>query len=108
MRKPIHEKNGEISTHILTRRMTCSKNTIQVILQHFNSHPHKEDDRTAAAGTESKQYFNSHPHKEDDEKKGGRNAMELISTHILTRRMTTGDWEGCWNAVFQLTSSQGG
>ena len=75
-------------------------------------------------------YFNSHPHKEDDIERGERSMAVIISTHILTRRMTesycyvlfvvsisthiltrrmTTDWiQVGADLIFQLTSSQGG
>ena len=56
-----------ISTHILTRRMTLLAAAIHLHDLHFNSHPHKEDDL-------DERYAIGH---------GIR-----ISTHILTRRMT--------------------
>ena len=33
-----------LSTHILTRRMTCDDAYVQYAEIPFNSHPHKEDD----------------------------------------------------------------
>ena len=57
----------EISTHILTKRMTAP--TIHSV--------------------STQKYFNSHPHEEDDEAEVDENGEELsISTHILTKRMT--------------------
>ena len=56
----------DISTHILTRRMTWSLSKACILQWYFNSHPHKEDDR----------YCVSNFH------------CFIISTHILTRRMT--------------------
>ena len=55
----------EISTHILTKRMTRTNQT-NSDNHHFNSHPHEEDDRT---------YFMCQD-------------CSTISTHILTKRMT--------------------
>ena len=34
-------------------------------------------------------YFNSHPHKEDDSKSEVSRIWDAISTHILTKRMTS-------------------
>ena len=36
--------NIPLSTHILTRRMTVAFHVFLLCLQPFNSHPHKEDD----------------------------------------------------------------
>ena len=55
-----------ISTHILTKRMTCFR---QLPSTYFL-------------------YFNSHPHEEDDTKSDAKFDIEDISTHILTKRMT--------------------
>ena len=76
----------DLSTHILTRRMT---------VLHIHSHH----------STES---FNSHPHKEDDVNHCGSNVYGRLSTHILTRRMTPKKYTAITDATFQLTSSQGG
>ena len=58
---------NDISTHILTKRMTPA-NLSQSALS---------------------PYFNSHPHEEDDVNTTSRLAHFGISTHILTKRMTT-------------------
>ena len=77
---------------------------------YFNSHPHKEDDPTERFAHHShipfqltssqggwrhgcrtvlsRTYFNSHPHKEDDSRMVELLLWTIISTHILTRRMT--------------------
>ena len=34
--------------------------------EHFNSHPHEEDDLTSFMESVEIAYFNSHPHEEDD------------------------------------------
>ena len=99
-----------ISTHILTKRMTSFPRTCQCIhhfnshpheeddyvktcnlrtLTHFNSHPHEEDDCFSPTFTHEHEYFNSHPHEEDDDIFYGDSADWDISTHILTKRMTT-------------------
>ena len=80
---------------------------------HFNSHPHEEDD-FAEAGKRYRylisthiltkrmtdryiqlcymfQYFNSHPHEEDDNFNNLLRSGIDISTHILTKRMTEVD-----------------
>ena len=75
-----------LSTHILTRRMTVMKQTVFMMKQSFNSHPHKEDD---CAGNDRWHDYS-------------------LSTHILTRRMTWQHLELMQGRFFQLTSSQGG
>ena len=57
---------SSLSTHILTRRMT------QIICRDFICN----------------QSFNSHPHKEDDQGGAYEGRCHCLSTHILTRRMT--------------------
>ena len=55
----------------------------------FNSHPHEEDDSLLLSDWQHMWYFNSHPHEEDDYLIGCINEHKKISTHILTKRMTT-------------------
>ena len=77
-----------ISTHILTKRMTCkyvSTSGIEIFqltssrrgwprcqrvhhcgISHFNSHPHEEDDGKFQRRSSRRGHFNSHPHEEDD------------------------------------------
>ena len=55
---------------------------------YFNSHPHEEDDKNCFCHAEWKLYFNSHPHEEDDWCFFLLRLFIIISTHILTRRMT--------------------
>ena len=52
--------------------------------------------------------FNSHPHEEDDESERFQLSWQVISTHILTRRMTATLKYSKRMKRFQLTSSQGG
>ena len=57
--------------------------------QHFNSHPHEEDDTGCPVNEGvSSLNFNSHPHEEDDGRNAGFRKKYRISTHILTKRMT--------------------
>ena len=80
-------------------------------VMHFNSHPHEEDDEADCSSgvaaivfqlTSSRRgwlvreafiyytsHFNSHPHEEDDNVHWWRCCISEISTHILTKRMTT-------------------
>ena len=74
----------------------------------FNSHPHKEDDRAISCLFAIVKPFNSHPHKEDDFLTHHQLQHSCLSTHILTRRMTSSLPETGGVYVFQLTSSQGG
>ena len=76
----------EISTHILTKRMT-------VYQMHHADHQN---------------HFNSHPHEEDDcfTKRNFTNGS--ISTHILTKRMTMYFAPVAFALIFQLTSSRRG
>ena len=62
--------------------------------QYFNSHPHEEDDTVSHLDMYVHMYFNSHPHEEDDIWSIGGKGHAGISTHILTRRMTTTDHGG--------------
>ena len=101
--KPYHI----ISTHILTRRMTIPlekmkfRNTFQLTSSRGGWLP-------TTFAVLNFLYFNSHPHEEDDFDSRTRNRRNIISTHILTRRMTPRYFRdvGLW--VFQLTSSRGG
>ena len=77
-----------ISTHILTKRMTAKEAGELVIEGNFNSHPHEEDDGRHYERRKRICYFNSHPHEEDDHENQIYLSMTDISTHILTKRMT--------------------
>ena len=59
---------------------------------HFNSHPHEEDDVLVFYKPAILVYFNSHPHEEDDESYRENPVFRVISTHILTKRMTRWKW----------------
>ena len=98
-----------ISTHILTKRMTSmgyKKKQVSIFqltssrrgwlywwrfktgTQHFNSHPHEEDDLSMIYSSSTNEHFNSHPHEEDDYFLKLSHNHRNISTHILTKRMT--------------------
>ena len=103
------EVHWGISTHILTKRMTFTCPCTHNITFYFNSHPHEEDDGQWGNITGNYGNFNSHPHEEDDgilsflwKTSAG------ISTHILTKRMTTRLVTLCLSFRFQLTSSRRG
>ena len=55
-----------ISTHILTKRMTMQHERCMLWESNFNSHPHEEDDYPRPFFPFISEYFNSHPHEEDD------------------------------------------
>ena len=59
------------------------------LMRYFNSHPHEEDDCQMNWQELIHWNFNSHPHEEDDEENIEAKKMAVISTHILTKRMTT-------------------
>ena len=76
-----------ISTHILVKRMTmfvCLPG-IRSIFQLTSS---QGGWRTLLLLHHSVQHFNSHPHEEDDRSLGYWYMVLFFSTHILTRRMT--------------------
>ena len=100
-----------ISTHILTKRMTTLQQLVRLSERYFNSHPHEEDDWKENGYKYGTHYFNSHPHEEDDchthfcmaeTRNFNSHPHEeddhefvfihcfcpIISTHILTKRMT--------------------
>ena len=75
--------NG-ISTHILTKRMTGPLDEISAMCADFNSHPHEEDDDLERTGKQCRGDFNSHPHEEDDEDEitelNGKRVFQLTSS----------------------------
>ena len=120
----------DISTHILTKRMTLWRHGITVLSIYFNSHPHEEDDCNVFVSvvtisrfqlTSSRRgwpiflfvlsrsdNFNSHPHEEDDCDPVVQPYFGIISTHILTKRMTCLVVRQVYGTIFQLTSSRRG
>ena len=82
----LKEDLSNISTHSLTRRLTCGLSGEKDNL-YFNSQPHKEADYQSDTGTISYSNFNSQPHKEADN--------ILCTVYVLL-------------ILFQLTASQGG
>ena len=106
---PVLWWHGIISTHILTKRMTfslsstvSSNDAFQLTssrrgwhaLEHYSQHFSKN--------------FNSHPHEEDDFISTPFSGGNYISTHILTKRMTTRIFVQIRILRFQLTSSRRG
>ena len=63
--------------------------TASIAIEYFNSHPHEEDDIYATDNVIDNIHFNSHPHEEDDSTSSLLFSKKSISTHILTKRMTT-------------------
>ena len=57
--------------------------------QNFNSQPHKEADESKLKYPATRRHFNSQPHKEADETYKNGAKVQEISTHSLTRRLTT-------------------
>ena len=99
---------GVISTHILTKRMTFPPRLSYQLDNHFNSHPHEEDD-FAEAGKRYRYLISTHILTKRMTKffiKEGRG--NGISTHILTKRMTKESVNNIANVIFQLTSSRRG
>ena len=84
---PHLHSNPDISTHILTKRMTRFLNTTSCA---YNISTHILTKRMTLTGYQHvpDRYFNSHPHEEDDDYSLDEITNRCISTHILTKRMT--------------------
>ena len=99
----------DISTHILTKRMTWCWGGRCNGADHFNSHPHEEDDPCSGIKCRLQDHFNSHPHEEDDYLlKQGRDSDILFQ---LTSSRRGWQIKAVFNrmfGVFQLTSSRRG
>ena len=96
-----------ISTHILTRRMTllwciCCGSMVFQLTSSRGGWPSFMNTPNPF------QNFNSHPHEEDDGSTSFSYPTLIISTHILTRRMTMKVENHYTFMIFQLTSSRGG
>ena len=98
-----------ISTHILTKRMTMSFlpfAAIRIISTHILT---KRMTMTTMSSNRPQSHFNSHPHEEDDQFRICLTPCCIdISTHILTKRMTTLESSRDPAEPFQLTSSRRG
>ena len=98
-----------ISTHILTKRMTWLSvlHFLHTIFQLTSSRRGWRSNCTCSDSPE--RYFNSHPHEEDDMRSDVETGRTIISTHILTKRMTIlyDPLETQFDS-FQLTSSRRG
>ena len=117
----VEPTDKEISTHILTKRMT---NTIsnRMHLMKFQLTSSRRGWRKAFTLLRStllfqltssrrgwhllkirsllQKYFNSHPHEEDDFVQSQKIHSNIISTHILTKRMTFSPGIGCtWKLI---------
>ena len=102
--------SGNISTHILTKRMTRFSQLWWVIHRVFQLTSSRRGWRVLCHYWHNleifqltssrrgwpmrfcvilkKRYFNSHPHEEDDRLQESPRLAQIISTHILTKRMT--------------------
>ena len=94
-----HEEDDPCSSTIISKifwfQLTSSRRGWQFffwyvfyLLCHFNSHPHEEDDTQLDELGRETEHFNSHPHEEDDFENVVETFTSIISTHILTKRMT--------------------
>ena len=120
----------EISTHILTKRMTTDLWKDTSMEMDFNSHPHEEDDSAyfsfdniqstfqltssrrgwhqSKVKTNEIENFNSHPHEEDD---SSRFRISTLSEYFNSHPHEEDDfilYKQTWNTIFQLTSSRRG
>ena len=91
---------GAISIHILTWKMTAGARLYRDLQLDFNPHPHMEDDVTPASydmQTSQFQSTSSHGGWPAGWKSGC--VFEMISIHILTRRMTN-----CLDIIWRYTT----
>ena len=109
-----HQEHSElvhISTHSLTKRLTTSSRISLISFsfqltasrrgwllnplyndihnRNFNSQPHEEADGAFSWEDAGHLYFNSQPHEEADCGAAAYCGTEYISTHSLTKRLTT-------------------
>ena len=98
-----------ISTHILTKRMTKCVLCNGRIKFKFQLTSSRRGWRDCTNASKCNYYFNSHPHEEDDAAESGSSYFAfIISTHILTKRMTPSGIFHKSAGIFQLTSSRRG
>ena len=81
--------NLYISTHSLTKRLTANGQMLESEERYFNSQPHEEADIINSGGMESWSHFNSQPHEEADGAFLQKRGKRRISTHSLTKRLTS-------------------
>ena len=97
-----------ISTHILTKRMTCRLERCTKINGYFNSHPHEEDDDRLIPVCYLRDISTHILTKRMTISSRNKTRKECISTHILTKRMTLRNQSHLNQSLFQLTSSRRG
>ena len=97
----------DISTHILTKRMTARQVNV-FINSLFQLTSSRRGWRVWITFRNNGRYFNSHPHEEDDHLLVVFFLVSFISTHILTKRMTYRTESRSLCFIFQLTSSRRG
>ena len=96
-----------ISTHSLTRRLTSIGVQLVISLEFQLTASQGGWPRTVVELCHARD-FNSQPHKEADHSTDRHLLMHRISTHSLTRRLTTCTPRISDSFTFQLTASQGG
>ena len=82
-------KSMSISTHSLTKRLTMHSKLTRLNQFYFNSQPHEEADNLINTCVLVKTHFNSQPHEEADFYWLWKRNHPDISTHSLTKRLTT-------------------
>ena len=82
-------RKESISTHILTKRMTYRRMLFVMLVDAFQLTSSRRGWRSGCSSIGTLfRYFNSHPHEEDDIAELPAISEPVISTHILTKRMT--------------------
>ena len=98
----------QISTHSLTKRLTDFLFDFVQNINYFNSQPHEEADGNIKKVGFRSGHFNSQPHEEADEAEARLRGRRNISTHSLTKRLTIDVVALRCTDVFQLTASRRG
>ena len=99
----------DISTHILTKRMTATRWNLCREVRDFNSHPHEEDDCFPHPTLPVYRIFQLTSSRRGWPKSWSSvTVSSVISTHILTKRMTYSYFFYNSFPIFQLTSSRRG
>ena len=96
-----------ISTHSLTKRLTNGKKQWKIVIK-FQLTASRRGWRRILAALHSRSHFNSQPHEEADELPAEKPALSDISTHSLTKRLTSGFPLIRFLNEFQLTASRRG
>ena len=104
------EKQNDISTHSLTRRLTTPALQDRWLVLYFNSQPHKEADDKKERMITSEADFNSQPHKEADVLQPHTRKDLKMHFNSQPHKEADGDPLGMFIrfVIFQLTASQGG